>query len=495
MSKRTIIEGEHGSGILIVRSLLFAFLLLRLPRTWADPDLWGHVRFGADIIKSGLARSDPYSFASNVPWINHEWLSEVVMYSAWSAAGGAGLIALKMALIGTTLIAIAAVLRADNVPAPVRDLLMFATIVGTWSRAFVLRPQIFSILAFALLLWILRAIERGRTRLVWFIPLLFAVWVNLHGGWIVGVGVFALWAVATLRRADDVQILRRSLALCAVISIVGTLANPYGIEMWRFLMTTVRVARPNINDWRPLFESGSVVVIPWGISVGLAIYAVVRGRRRISVSHLLVVVTLGLAAIRVNRLDAFFTLSVVMLLGREIPASRERAHVPVRWTPRLKLVAGALVVVAVAGMWTLRSDLTCVKLTGPWMPERESGAFIAENRLAGRLLTWFDWGQYAIWHFAPRLRVSLDGRRETVYSDAYVAEHVRLYFEPDASSALLQQLAPDYAWLPNGLPLVRALERQQWTRLFSGPISVVLARRAMATHPAAVTTAPCFPGP
>src|SRR5205823_14747675 len=122
--------------------------------------------------------------------------------------------------------------------------------------------------------------------------------------------------------------------------------------------------------------------------------------------------------------------------------------------------------------------------------------FIAAHGLSGRMLTWFDWGQYAIWHFAPRLRVSLDGRRETVYSDSFVAAHLQLYFEPASQQDLLRRLAADYAWLPVGVPLVAALESQGWSREYSGPISVVLARHDGSAPQAAPPTSPaCFPGP
>ena len=60
-----------------------AFLVFLVTRTWADPDLWGHLQFGRDILQSwALATTDPYSFTSDKPWVNHEWLSEVLMYLA-----------------------------------------------------------------------------------------------------------------------------------------------------------------------------------------------------------------------------------------------------------------------------------------------------------------------------------------------------------------------------------------------------------------------------
>lgn len=498
---------EEAAGIQIIRLAVFGSLLAGLTRTWADPDLWGHLRFGGDIISNGLPQTDSYSFTSDVRWINHEWLSEVAMHLAWSAAGAAGLIALKMALILATVVLVAVTIRHDRIAPVERDVLLFALIIGIWARVFVVRPQMFSMVLFAALLWILRTAERGRSRLVWLLPILFAVWVNAHGGWIVGLGTLALWtagAISPFRApgGDEgplpIDASRGATAAAALLAIPATLVNPYGIGMWSFLRETVGLQRPNISDWRPLLESGVPVIVPWIISAALAIVALTRAWRRIPFAHIVIVVTLGITTIRVNRLDVFFMLSVVMLLGGQIGAARPptlQTQLPL-WTRRARIITGTAIAAGIALSWSFRAQLSCIRLDGPWMPERESGAFIAQNGLQGRLLVWFDWGQYAIWHFAPLLRVSLDGRRETVYSDRYVAEHLRLYFEPDTAIELLDRLAPDYAWLPRDLPLVSVLERRRWTPIFSGPVSVVLARDSShPTHAATLGSRACFPGP
>src|SRR5262245_8663127 len=176
-------RSEEAAGILLIRLTVLALLLGSLARSWADPDLWGHTHFGGDIIRSGIPLDDPYSFTSDIHWINHEWLAEVLMYLAWSWGGGAGLVALKMLVIGGTLALVIGAVRRELVP-PVSDLLVFAALVGLWSRVFVVRPQLFSIVLFAVLLWIFQAVERGRTGRLWLLPLLFLFWANLHGGWI-----------------------------------------------------------------------------------------------------------------------------------------------------------------------------------------------------------------------------------------------------------------------------------------------------------------------
>src|SRR6188768_2227494 len=73
-----------------------AFVFAALAVTRADADLWGHVRFGLDILRDrSLPTVDPYSFTQDRPWINHEWLSELQMGAAYALGGATGLVLLK----------------------------------------------------------------------------------------------------------------------------------------------------------------------------------------------------------------------------------------------------------------------------------------------------------------------------------------------------------------------------------------------------------------
>ena len=147
-----------------------------------------------------------------------------------------------------------------------------------------------------------------------------------------------------------------------------------------------------------------------------------RGRLRAPLAHLLIVLGLGSSesASIVSTCSSRWRGDAVRTLLQRRRVRRRR-----RWTPGRKRSAWqSAIVLAVAG-WKAQPRLTCVRLDGPWMPEREAGAFIVANALSGRMLTWFDWGQYMIWHSAPQVKVSMDGRRETVYSDTFVAQHLR----------------------------------------------------------------------
>ena len=78
-------------GLLVASACLFA-----VSDTVADPDLWGHLTFGRDILQTRrVIQQDRYSYLSDRPWINHEWLSELIFASTYQVAGPSGLVALK----------------------------------------------------------------------------------------------------------------------------------------------------------------------------------------------------------------------------------------------------------------------------------------------------------------------------------------------------------------------------------------------------------------
>jgi hypothetical protein len=257
----------------------------------------------------------------------------------------------------------------------------------------------------------------------------------------------------------------------SVASVAATLMTPYGPQLWRFLRETVGTSRPDISDWQPALTAGPLVLVPWLLVVLTAGLALWRARRSgVPASAIAIVTTLTAASLRIGRLDAFLALSVVMLLGPVFGTPREPAGGAVRWRRALPASAAALAIAAAAALSPRGS---CVVMRN--YPEAEATTYLQGRQ--GRLLTLFDWGQYAIWHLGPRLKVSMDGRRETVYSDALFDAHLRLYLGEPGSTSLVTTLGPDFIWLPARSPALAMLEGESWRPAFTGPLSVVLARR------------------
>jgi hypothetical protein len=503
---------RQGAGIpwgepwLLVHLALGGLILVIVTSTLVDPDLWGHLRFGHDVITAGaIPRTDVYSFTSARPWVNHEWLAEVLMYAMYATGGIGGLIALQAGVGLSTLGVVLWSLRRFR-PAPwTYDVVVVVAVVGILWRIQTIRPQLFSLFLFALLLLALSEAARGRLRALLGVPVIMAMWVNLHGGWLVGLGTLAVWIALTLVEPD--QDFRRRAVFCGagLAAALATLANPYGVQMWSFLRETVSLRRPDIMEWAPISSIPLGAATPWIVSVTAAGFVLVRSPLPFRPRDLAVIAMLAVAAFRVNRLDAFLAIAVVVLLAPEFaqlwPQNPSHRRTALPAPHRRAAVAVTLIAAAVMSLSAGRSivrRLTCLELDPESLPEPEATEFIRTNRLRGNLLNWFDWGEYVIWQFGPALKVSIDGRRETLYSDAQLAAHNRFYRDEPDAVGLPQSIGADYIWLPRSFPVVRSLGRQGWETAFEGPVSILFARR---TDRRFVDVSPrpsrsrCFPGP
>jgi hypothetical protein len=487
-----------------LRFALAAVLLAWLSHTRTDPDLWGHVLFGGSIVSEGsIAAVDRYSFLADRPWVNHEWLSESVMYVAYAAGGATGLVVLKVLLLLAVLAAVFVALGRQSVTGASRDLLLAVVVLGTFGQINHIRPQVFSLATFAWLLAFLTDESKGGRARLFLLPALFAAWVNLHGGWIIGGAVLALWtactAATTAPRAEKVR-----LVACGVLSLCATLLNPYGWRMWAFLWNTVGFGRMEISEWQPVFRLGPSVIVVWSIIALGAVAAAVRAFRHSeqAVRRIAIVVLLGAASFQVSRLRAFFAISLVILLGRELVAvlerfrrSRARESRPAGRSA-VAVAAGIACVLLAGGGVGFARNAGCVRMDSPGLPEAQVAEFAAAQQLRGRLAVWFDWGEYAIWHLGPALPVSIDGRRETVYSDEILKRHLMFYFAPSTRHQFLDEFRPDYIWLPSDLPVVASLRSDGWKQLFAGPRSVLLGRDGVSREYSPIEVeGRCFPGP
>ena len=142
--------------------------------------------------------TDPYSFTvAGQPWIAYEWLGEVLLAATHRLAGISGLDALLILLGFAVLVALYALatVRSGNAKAgfaATAILIMLAT------PSFSLRPQMLGYLFLILTLLALERFRQGKGRALWFLPILFLLWVNAHGSFVVGMGTLAAYYIGGL---------------------------------------------------------------------------------------------------------------------------------------------------------------------------------------------------------------------------------------------------------------------------------------------------------
>jgi hypothetical protein len=221
------------------------------------------------------------------------------------------------------------------------------------------------------------------------------------------------------------------------------------------------MSRGDISEWQPYwvdFEIKHGLLFP--LAVGVFATTVITQWRRLTWDRLLPAAWLAVSGFMVARTAPLFAEVALFCLAtawRAQAAPLLMAHssappvssvspsgpVPGRWI--IDVVAAAAVVLP-----TFWSNVRCLEISGPWAPDLVTAAAFDNPSVNGRLVLPFNWGEYAIWHWGPRLRVSMDGRRETVYSDATVREQGEVSSGIAAALTFFDRVRPEYAWLPGG---------------------------------------------
>lgn len=473
-----------------VACLVLGASLLYLSHTVADADLWGHIRFGQDILLTrSIATDDPYSYLTKGRyWVNHEWLSEVIFASIYGAWGPRGLITLKAALSLLLVGASYAWLRRHGL-SPVRSAIVLVVIVCALRPGLgTLRPQLFTYLGFFAVLLIIQSAEHGRSRWLGAMPILFALWVNLHGGFLAGVAVFWFWGLIRLMRlatsgqrtGSGRQAMMHGLGLVLGLGASGLalLLNPYGTRLVMFLLQTATIPRPDISEWAPV-KIMSQFGLTYLVLIGLTCFSIGCGARRRNPVLISILIGVAIAPLIAVRHLPLFALAVVVLAGPLMAEPWER------WMPdRQSLrVAPAMTVLALAAtalcIVMAIPNFRCIHLE-PWnfsFPVR-AVALLKQSHVEGNLATIFNWGEYAIWHLGPRVRVSIDGRRETVYSDEVRRKALNFEYGRGEWDAVLREGWTEMALVHAGTAPENLLRLDPgWVLVYEDRLSRLFVRR------------------
>jgi hypothetical protein len=348
-----------------------------------------------------------------------------------------------------------------------------------------IRPQLWSGIG---VLVIVRIIAATTARALLLLPVAFALWANLHGGWIVGGAIVAIvTAVAFVQRDER----RWPLLIAGAVSFAATLVTPFGMDLWAFLAETVRLGRADVSEWQPIWRLRPDSIALWLATVAFA--GITMWRVRVGVRDVAVIAVFAFASARVDRLGPLFTLVTVGLLAGRFPLQPPRA-LDRRTDVARGLVDALAVGVAVAAMFAIDLARPCIALVPSVSPDTRAAEALRGR--TGRLATFFDFGEYALWHFGPALQVSTDGRRETVYRDATFQAHLGVANGTPEGVKTLEAMNVDYAWLPAWSPV------RSWFESNGYRIDVMTDRSFVASHmdrppltPWLGESSGCFPGP
>jgi hypothetical protein len=396
-------------GALIV---LVGALALCLDRVH-NGDFYLSLVSGRFVAQHGFATHDPFATISQGgTWLNQQWLSELAFFRVSQVFGPTGLTVLYAVLITAPLALLLWICRRKGW----RMLVAVAAFYFPGVLA-VIHPRAagFTVLIFTLLVALLYLLWRERggaatgRRHAWGAPLailvLFALWANLHGGFIAG---FLLLGLATIGLAIDhwrgipgaVPLSRVAvLGLIVVLAAVTvTVATPLGAAIWEYLLSFQNQAISLAStEWESAFSS-PLAVVYLSLAACFAAWMWVRSPQPRRATTLLV--TAGFLVF------AGYSVRNIIFIGPVLALQ-------VAWTAPNRGPTPLRGPVALFGAAAAAATLVWAVILGPARDDPTLGFPVADYAIAhppkhGRIVTYAGLGSYINWR-SPKTPVVLNG--------------------------------------------------------------------------------------
>ena len=483
----------NKSLIKIFQIYVFAYAFLFASRQMSDADFWFYLKTGEYILTTGsIPRTELWSFTFHGnPYIAHGWLSGVIFYVLYMWVGPKIMICLFALLVAIAFWI--AFKRANSHP----YIAGVAALVAVWASMpnIGVRPRVFSILLTSIYLALLSRLARGvKERWIWVLIPLMTLWVNLHGGFFIGLMLIGLTAVGLVIDywagvLEDPSTLRSRLRVLAILfvgCVLAGLLNPYGLTPYTQPIVLLRSSlwQDLIVDWlSPDFHLPQTRPLMLLMLGTIGVFALSPKRPR--PSELLLFLATLYSTLKIQRNAVVFVLIAAPLFsdyfqiwldstrfGKYLGGAREGSS-----NRRLA------VLLSIAFVFPLIAFAIKLKLTVYSTPTQRSlrvplnaVEYMKQNGITGNTFTAPNiWGGYLIWA-APQNPVYIDGR--DAYPDTFVKEFVDIITGRTDWRGVFAERHVQIALVEPKTLIARQIEEStEWEKVYEDEMSVVFKRR------------------
>ncbi|MCX5721963.1 MAG: hypothetical protein NT179_08050 [Nitrospirae bacterium] len=485
-------KGEKSFPALDALLLLLILNFTLQPLT--EPDFGWHLRTGLDLLRQGgvLPALDPYSHTMpDWPWVEHAWLTDLIIGTFYSLSGALGVILFFAAVTAGAWLVASLSVHCN------RTYRLLACALSLWVALPFLgaRTQMVTLLGLAALLVMLERNKNEQSRVLWLIPPLFLLWANLHGGFTAG--LFLLGLVAASSATVKVVVARVpglaarldeaipswptiwQLVVAAGIASLVTLVNPYGWRLYGEIIDSLsnRFMLDSLQEWQPLslnsLAGRSYAIYLAGLGLAMAAWY----RRIEPVRWMLWSVFLILSLRHMRNIPFFLLVTLPLcaeLLARglgQLTSWLRLDAVPARQWLLAGTLAGGLFLV-----WLGPDHLQRVVQSGLQPAEYFKGTaypieavqWVRSHReLVGtRLYNDYTYGGFLLW-WLPEEKIFIDGRMPAWRSGSrrIFQDYVALSLTDPPSLSILSAYSVDWAIVKKKSLLDEALARETAWRL------------------------------
>lgn len=456
----------------------------------ADTDLGWHLKYGEHFIKTGeVLRENTFSAEmADFRWANIAWITDIFSYLLFRLGGFFALSLAGAAVVTATFFLFSRAFKVDYWQKAVLFPLLIFYVEPLNRISF--RGQLMSVMLLGVLLYLLEKYKEGSQKALLFVPLLFLIWANIHGQFILGLGVLFLWlfadvveSVITLRKLTD-EIKKKVVryAGISILSLLFPVIHPFGIGIYEDAI---------IHFHNPLLKSIAEYVPPeelsttWINQLFMAIFLiigimtlVIQKRWKNNFTSIIPSLLLYSVSLSVKRYAwSMYYLAIPLLKPLadffRPPTKRIQRHVATGIFLGLILLT-LLIKHPLNQFLDMNWDVYCQKI-GHCSPQ--GAEELKKYYIAGKTMTLYDWGGWLIWNY-PDIKPSTDGRMHLWEKDGYSG--FRHDYNIEQNIADLHFSKYEVVFTSKDKPIYSRLQELEneglWRKVFEDQKSVIFTR-------------------
>ena len=449
-----------------------------------DPDMWWHLKVGGYIVENReVPQADFYSFSNEGHhWIAHEWGSEVIYYLSYKLWKFRGLFMVNLIFLSLTYYMLGRLIhtRANRDLSVTTVVIIVCTVFS--SIFWVFRPHLMAYLFFIGYIYILEEYVRGRN-LLWLLPLIMVLWVNMHGSFIMGIVLIGIYLLAGLVNINFGRLLSvkweknrlKTLILVLVLAAAAVVINPNTVKMYYYPFFTMnsKAIVENITEWaspdfhNPVFKAFLAYLF-------LVYTTMMISRKPVKLHDTLLLglfTYLAMFGARNIALFMFITGPVWAehLSGFLVPARPQKQVTALNWL--------ILLAALTYGIYAFPAQMTIDdKVNRERFPDK-AVQYMKDHNLNGTIFNNYNWGGYLIWTRYPANKPFIDGRSD-IYEDRVLPDYMDITKLRPGAYELLKKYNPDYILMPPEAPINHLLmAKGDWQIVYSDKVALLYGKK------------------
>lgn len=495
--KKVFFKTENIFLVIII--LFILAIAFQLP---SDPDMGWHLKNGEYLINHHwqVPSHDIYSYTmSDFPLVMHEWLTDIIIFFLYQHFG-----LISLMILFTFITSFAFFLVARTVKSQIYYQLI-ASLLGAIASLPIIsvRAQMITLLGLAVIIYLVYQYKARPTyRSIYLLPLIFLLWVNLHGGFSVGLLFIALFIGVEfikifIKKVVKIKFIFKlnytifkirdlfKLVILFFVSCLATLINPYQLRVYYEVITTSfdTYAKGYIGEWLPLTLDNPMSYRFIAYAIFMA-FLILFSIKKIDFTYLVISLVFFFISISSWRHMPFFILISIpywIYLVKYLTADKLLQIIRKKWLIAILIIVFVIFIGQKINFFApiINSQEVLAKTFAyPY----QAVQYLKSHPPTGLMFNEYNWGGYLIWQY-PEKKVFIDGRMpswrlkhpngetQEILKDFRIIRDVQ-----EGWDLLLLKYQIGFVLLYRDAPLAWILEKKGWQILYEDNLSIILKK-------------------